>query len=263
MPRLPIPGSDQGNWGTILNDYLSVAHNPDGTLKPSSITTPLIANDSITEAKLDPAVRSRLDTHTSVQGATGPQGPQGVQGAPGPSGTPGANGSPGATGAQGVQGPTGAYGATGPQGAAGQDGADSTVPGPQGATGAPGHTGATGPQGIAGTTGLPGATGATGTAGFQGATGPMGTTGSSGATGPQGPMGATGPAAVATIDDLPTGSSFIIRWNIDHWEDAAGTTLAARPTSRTDLTMLCMTEGTTPPVFAIDGIDILLRIGGD
>ncbi len=29
--RLPIPGSDDGTWGNILNNYLSVAHNPDGT----------------------------------------------------------------------------------------------------------------------------------------------------------------------------------------------------------------------------------------
>lgn len=33
MSRLPTPGGDQGEWGTILNDYLSQAHNDDGTLK--------------------------------------------------------------------------------------------------------------------------------------------------------------------------------------------------------------------------------------
>ena len=31
--RLPIPGSDDGTWGGILNAYLQVEHNPDGTLK--------------------------------------------------------------------------------------------------------------------------------------------------------------------------------------------------------------------------------------
>jgi hypothetical protein len=31
--RLPVPGSDDGQWGTILNDYLLVEHNADGTLK--------------------------------------------------------------------------------------------------------------------------------------------------------------------------------------------------------------------------------------
>lgn len=33
MARLPIPGSDVGKWGGILNDYLSVEHNADGSLK--------------------------------------------------------------------------------------------------------------------------------------------------------------------------------------------------------------------------------------
>lgn len=33
MARLPVPGSDDGTWGTILNEYLSVEHNADGTLK--------------------------------------------------------------------------------------------------------------------------------------------------------------------------------------------------------------------------------------
>lgn len=33
MARLPTVGGDDGNWGIILNDYLGVAHNADGTLK--------------------------------------------------------------------------------------------------------------------------------------------------------------------------------------------------------------------------------------
>lgn len=35
MARLPQPGSDDGTWGNILNDFLGVEHNTDGTLKPS------------------------------------------------------------------------------------------------------------------------------------------------------------------------------------------------------------------------------------
>jgi len=31
--RLPIPGSDDGTWGDILNQFLSIEHNSDGTLK--------------------------------------------------------------------------------------------------------------------------------------------------------------------------------------------------------------------------------------
>lgn len=39
MARLPIPGDDTNAWGTILNDFLSVEHNPDGTLKVRSDDT--------------------------------------------------------------------------------------------------------------------------------------------------------------------------------------------------------------------------------
>ena len=34
MARLPINGADDGTWGTVLNTYLEVAHNADGTPKP-------------------------------------------------------------------------------------------------------------------------------------------------------------------------------------------------------------------------------------
>jgi hypothetical protein len=45
MARLPIPGSDNGVWGDVLNDFLLVEHNSDGTLKASgSLSTK--ANDS-------------------------------------------------------------------------------------------------------------------------------------------------------------------------------------------------------------------------
>ncbi|HUD20505.1 MAG TPA: hypothetical protein VMQ44_00315 [Candidatus Saccharimonadales bacterium] len=36
MSRLPTPGGDDGTWGSVLNDYLSVAHNADGSLKTIS-----------------------------------------------------------------------------------------------------------------------------------------------------------------------------------------------------------------------------------
>lgn len=35
MARLPIPGSDEGTWGAILNNFLLVEHNSNGTLKAS------------------------------------------------------------------------------------------------------------------------------------------------------------------------------------------------------------------------------------
>jgi hypothetical protein len=34
MSRLPVIGGDADNWGTILNDFLDVAHAADGTLAP-------------------------------------------------------------------------------------------------------------------------------------------------------------------------------------------------------------------------------------
>jgi Pectate lyase superfamily protein len=36
--RLPVSGQDDGVWGDVLNGFLEVSHNPDGTLMPSAIT---------------------------------------------------------------------------------------------------------------------------------------------------------------------------------------------------------------------------------
>lgn len=33
MARLPTPGGDEGAWGDVLNEYLEVEHNTDGTHK--------------------------------------------------------------------------------------------------------------------------------------------------------------------------------------------------------------------------------------
>lgn len=38
MSRLPTVGGDTGNWGTVLNDFLSQSHNADGTLKGTSVS---------------------------------------------------------------------------------------------------------------------------------------------------------------------------------------------------------------------------------
>lgn len=37
MSRLPIPGSDNDIWGTVLNDYLSVSLTPDGSLQTDAL----------------------------------------------------------------------------------------------------------------------------------------------------------------------------------------------------------------------------------
>jgi hypothetical protein len=83
MTRLPVPGADNGTWGSVLNDFLNVEHNTDGTLKirtdgtlsggaPNATTTtpglvqlagdlggsgtsataPVISNGAITDAKV-------------------------------------------------------------------------------------------------------------------------------------------------------------------------------------------------------------------
>ncbi|HEV2412580.1 MAG TPA: hypothetical protein VGS28_02110 [Candidatus Saccharimonadales bacterium] len=36
--RLPVPGGDSGAWGTVLNGFLSVSLNSDGTIQPTAIT---------------------------------------------------------------------------------------------------------------------------------------------------------------------------------------------------------------------------------
>lgn len=54
MARLPVPGSDDGTWGDILNEYLTISHASDGTLKSGAVGPTSIQDDSITEAKLSP-----------------------------------------------------------------------------------------------------------------------------------------------------------------------------------------------------------------
>lgn len=45
MARLPVPGNDDGTWGGLLNDFLSIAHNNDGTLKTSAIPALSVGGD--------------------------------------------------------------------------------------------------------------------------------------------------------------------------------------------------------------------------
>jgi hypothetical protein len=52
MARLPQPGSDAGQWGSILNDFLSTVHNTDGSLKTGTVPGPAIADGAISIAKL-------------------------------------------------------------------------------------------------------------------------------------------------------------------------------------------------------------------
>src|SRR3989338_2003469 len=57
MARLPQPGGDAGNWGSILNDYLATSHKADGTIKDSIIVASNLATGSVTQdAILDGSV---------------------------------------------------------------------------------------------------------------------------------------------------------------------------------------------------------------
>ncbi len=51
MSRLPLTGSDDGTWGDILNDFLAVTHNTDGTIKTGLIV----------ETQLSSAVQAKLN----------------------------------------------------------------------------------------------------------------------------------------------------------------------------------------------------------
>lgn len=62
MPRLPIPGEDEGTWGDILNQYLLAAHKTDGTLKDNAVPATAIVNDGISESKLDSALRTKVNS---------------------------------------------------------------------------------------------------------------------------------------------------------------------------------------------------------
>lgn len=51
MPRLPQPGGDNGNWGQILNDFLSQSIDNDGSLKPAAVASS-IPDNAITVSKI-------------------------------------------------------------------------------------------------------------------------------------------------------------------------------------------------------------------
>ncbi|HEX7632981.1 MAG TPA: hypothetical protein VF401_01500 [Candidatus Saccharimonadales bacterium] len=77
MARLPKVGGDDGNWGQLLNDFLSIEHNIDGTLKnvarPSdlaAISAGGIADGAVTSSKLaDGAVTNIKITDGTIASA--------------------------------------------------------------------------------------------------------------------------------------------------------------------------------------------------
>lgn len=54
MTRLPTVGGDEGNWGNLLNDYLSQSHAPDGALKTQVVGAPQLKQNAVTSAAIAP-----------------------------------------------------------------------------------------------------------------------------------------------------------------------------------------------------------------
>lgn len=108
MARLPIPDGDVGTWGNVLNEFLLVSHNNDGTIRSNAIPNGAIGATGASGVAGHPGA-------TGAIGSAGPVGPQGSIGPAGPAGPIGATGIQGATGA-GATGATGVAGATGTAG---------------------------------------------------------------------------------------------------------------------------------------------------
>lgn len=65
MARLPTVGGDDDNWGTVLNEYLGVEHNTDGSHKDASAT-----QKGVVELATDAEVNAGEDTTRAVTPAS-------------------------------------------------------------------------------------------------------------------------------------------------------------------------------------------------
>lgn len=84
MARLPIPGSDDGTWGEVLNDFLVVSHNTDGTLKTGSVEDATASSKGVVQLAGDlggtaasptvPGLAQKANASTSVAAGTGLSG---------------------------------------------------------------------------------------------------------------------------------------------------------------------------------------------
>ena len=52
MARLPQPGSDDGKWGDVLNDFLSQSLDASGALKSGSVGNAQIAANAVLTAAI-------------------------------------------------------------------------------------------------------------------------------------------------------------------------------------------------------------------
>jgi len=67
MARLPEQGGDNGQWGSILNDFLSQSHNGDGTLKNNGLIASKYTKpaNGIPKSDLHADVQTALDSAVS------------------------------------------------------------------------------------------------------------------------------------------------------------------------------------------------------
>lgn len=66
-PRLPQVGSDDNAWGEVLNGFLQVSHNDDGTLKENSLVCKGFLTQTVTN---DPVLTTIKDTLQGVWART-------------------------------------------------------------------------------------------------------------------------------------------------------------------------------------------------
>ena len=52
MARLPQPGGDNGKWGEILNEFISISHANDGSLKPGSVGSAQLQSNAVTSSSI-------------------------------------------------------------------------------------------------------------------------------------------------------------------------------------------------------------------
>lgn len=59
MPRLPIPGEDDGTWGGILNTFLAVSHDESGLLQSNTVGASQLQDNSVVASKIAPGAISK------------------------------------------------------------------------------------------------------------------------------------------------------------------------------------------------------------
>lgn len=65
--RLPIPGEDDGTWGGILNEFLQVAHNDDGTLDKTIAGLDNVNNTADIDKPISTFTQTALDAKLTTE----------------------------------------------------------------------------------------------------------------------------------------------------------------------------------------------------